>query len=168
MTQLNYYRILRLDSSATPKEISKSYQNLSILYKDRKEPVASEIVELLDEAYAVLHDPARRATYDLESTMKPPSLLLPTEMNEAEKIVSSWERYFTIKEQAYVDKIHAVNKVVRFTISILVLFFIWFVITLRFDIAFLMMFGVLFLRVMLGSIYKIKNPPPPIEISAVE
>jgi hypothetical protein len=125
-------------------------------------------MKLIDEAYHVLNDPVKRAAYDLESTLKVPEVSAPREMNEAEKLVNAWGQSYTAQEQEYIDKIYTINKVVRAIIFALAVIFIWLVVTLRLDIAFLMIFVVFFLRVMPGSIYRIKNPPPPIEISAVE
>ena len=166
MTQLNYYKILRLKSSATPKEIDLSFKNLQALYENNKSPHAEDIMELIDEAYAVLHDPSLRANYDMASLVEVSETQKSVELTEAEIIVNTWGEGFIVREQEYLDRIETINKIVRVVIFLLAVVFIWSVITFRWDVSTLMIFVVVFLRIMLGSIYRIKNPPPPIEVWA--
>lgn len=168
MTPLSYYKILRSKVSATPKEIATTYRDLSILYRDRKEPISKEIMGFIDEAYYVLRDPGRRAKYDLENVVHPAKKVEISGLSEAEKVIYSWGQHFTRDEQQYLNKIHMINKVLQFIILGLAAVLIWSVVTFRLEVSFAIMFGVLFLRTMIWSIYKIKNPPPPIEVSAIE
>lgn len=166
MTQLNYYKILRLKPSATPKEIDLAFRNLQALYDNNKNSPAEEIMELIDEAYAVLHDPNSRANYDMASLVEATETGKSIELTEAEIVVNTWGEGYTVREQEYLDGIESINKIVRIVVIFLAIVFVWSVITFRWDISGLMiLFGVL-LRIMFGSIYRIKNPPPPIEVWA--
>lgn len=166
MTQLDYYKILRLKSSATPKEIDTAFKNLQALYGNNKNSHAEEIMELIDEAYAVLHDPSSRANYDMAGLVEVSEVQKDVKLTDAEAIVNTWGEGYTDREQEYLDRIETINKIVRVIIFFLAVVFIWSVITFRLDITSLMIFVIVFLRVILGSIYRIKNPPPPIEIWA--
>ncbi|HLO30060.1 MAG TPA: DnaJ domain-containing protein [Anaerolineales bacterium] len=168
MTNLDYYKILRLKSSATPKEIADAYRDLSILYRDNKDSTSKEIMKLIDEAYLVLQDPRNRAYYDLEQTIKLPESQDQSKFSEAENIINSWGANFTNNEQKYIDKIHMINKIMRVGIFVVGIIFVWSVIAFRFDISFLLVFGILFLRIMIWSIYRIKNPPPAPEVWGIE
>lgn len=66
---MDYYRILQVRRDADPEVIEKAYKALSMKYHpDRVAPAqrgrATERMRRLNEAYAVLHDPRRRAEYD--------------------------------------------------------------------------------------------------------
>ena len=156
MANLDYYKILRLKSFATPKEISDMYRDLSILYKDSKEPLAKEIMKIIDQAYLVLQDPNNRASYDLEREISTPESLHRTKLSEAEKTISLWGANFTTKELEYIDKIHSLNKIIRVAVIIIGIIFLFSVITFRLDISFLLIFGIWFLRNIIWSIYRIK------------
>jgi len=164
MTKLDYYKILRSESFATPKEISDMYRDLSILYKDSKDPLAIEIMKIIDEAYLVLQDPKNRASYDLEREISTPEILDRTRLSEAEKTINSWGANFRTKELEYIDNIHSLNKIIRVAVILIGIIFLWSVITFRLDISFLLIFGIWFLRNIIWSIYRIKNPPPPPEV----
>jgi hypothetical protein len=167
MSQLDYYKILRLKSSATPKEIESSYKDLFVLY-DNKNQNAAEIMELVDAAYLVLRDPGTRANYNLARAVAMPESPSAAELSEAENIINSWGEGFTPDERRYLDKVHSFNQVVRAIIFVIALIFLWSVVSFRWDISSLLIFTGLFLRVMLGSIYRIQNPPPPPEVWAIK
>ena len=64
-----YYRALGLDIHATQQEIRSAYRSLmSAVHPDRAPAVersrAHQQAAALNEAYAVLRDPGRRAVYD--------------------------------------------------------------------------------------------------------
>jgi hypothetical protein len=160
MTQLDYYKVLRLAPSATPKEISNAYRDLSILYRDRHESLAKEIMKIIDEAHLVLQDPRSRANYDLEKVIVSVAKEQPAHLSEAEKIIISWGRRFTESEKKYINKIHEINDAIRILTFIIAIVFVWSVITFRWDVSFLMITGLIFLRNIIWSIYRIKNPPP--------
>lgn len=63
----DYYDVLGIDSSATASEIKKAYRKLAIKYHPDKNPddkEAEEKFKELGEAYEVLSDEKKRATYD--------------------------------------------------------------------------------------------------------
>lgn len=62
----DYYEILGVDREATPRQIKEAFRELALAHHpDRSsEPDAEERFKEIAEAYAVLSDPERRATYD--------------------------------------------------------------------------------------------------------
>jgi hypothetical protein len=62
----DHYRVLGVARDATPSEIRRAYRRLARRHHpDRNpQPDAPERFRTIAEAYAVLHDPARRARYD--------------------------------------------------------------------------------------------------------
>ena len=68
MPQTDYYQILGLNNTAGPKQLKEAYRKLAFEYHpDRNEgnPQASEKMKLVNEAYAVLSDPAKKREYDM-------------------------------------------------------------------------------------------------------
>ncbi|MBF0258342.1 MAG: DnaJ domain-containing protein [Desulfamplus sp.] len=68
MQNQDYYKILVLDTSATPSEIKKAYKTLAIKYHPDRNPDdihASEKMAALNEAYAVLSNPDKKREYDM-------------------------------------------------------------------------------------------------------
>src|SRR5476651_313636 len=59
----NYYRLLNVQSDAAPSVIKAAYRALMAEHHPDAGGDA-EVAALLNEAYAVLSNPARRATYD--------------------------------------------------------------------------------------------------------
>lgn len=65
----DHYRVLQVDRSAEPEVIEKAYRALSLKYHpDVSHPSrrdrATREMQRINEAYAVLRDPARRSAYD--------------------------------------------------------------------------------------------------------
>jgi hypothetical protein len=69
---VDYYRVLGLRPTATREEIRRAYRRLARYvhpdaHPERKDDVAAtQRMAMLNEAYAVLADPARRAAYNLQ------------------------------------------------------------------------------------------------------
>jgi DnaJ family protein B protein 13 len=64
---LDYYKLLSLTRSATDADIKKAYRKLALKYHPEKNPedqVAAENFAQISEAYDVLSDARKRATYD--------------------------------------------------------------------------------------------------------
>lgn len=72
MAKVDYYRVLGLRPTATREEIRRAYRRLARrvhpdAHPERQNDVrATERMALLNEAYAVLADPGRRAVYDMQ------------------------------------------------------------------------------------------------------
>ena len=78
MQEENFYELLQVSENADPEIIQAAYRRLVLRYHpDRSsEPNAGEMTQRLNDAYAILSDPVRRAEYDRErrgSTGRPSS-----------------------------------------------------------------------------------------------
>lgn len=63
----NYYKLLQIDPSAEPEVIAAAYRRLALKYHPDTNGSSAEAksrMQALNEAYAVLSDPVRRAAYD--------------------------------------------------------------------------------------------------------
>lgn len=71
----DYYELLGVSRDATPEDIKKAYRKLALQYHpDRnKEAGASETFAAINNAYAVLSDPDKRAHYDRFGSEPSPS-----------------------------------------------------------------------------------------------
>lgn len=65
-TKTDYYESLRVARNATPEDIKKAYRKLAFQYHpDRNSDAgAADLFKEINEAYQVLSDPDRRASYD--------------------------------------------------------------------------------------------------------
>lgn len=73
---LDYYRILEVDRDASIEVIDKAHKALSMKYHPDRQPAlsresATDRMKLMNEAYAVLSDPNKRALYDRELSAEP-------------------------------------------------------------------------------------------------
>jgi molecular chaperone DnaJ len=66
MAQRDYYEVLGVQRGASPDELKSSFRQLARKYHPdvNKEPDAEERFKEINEAYAVLSDPDKRAAYD--------------------------------------------------------------------------------------------------------
>ena len=67
MSKRDYYEVLEVNRNASETEIKKAYRRLAIQYHPDKNPGDKEAenkFKELSEAYAILSDPQKRATYD--------------------------------------------------------------------------------------------------------
>jgi hypothetical protein len=71
MPRIDYYRLLGVDPRASPSEIRAAYRGLARRLHPDADPGGGDVqaanrrMAALNEAYAVLNDPAQRAQYDL-------------------------------------------------------------------------------------------------------
>jgi len=67
MDQKDYYEVLEIDGQATDRQIKEAYRRLAFQYhpdRNSGDPGAVERMKGINEAYAVLSDPAKRQRYD--------------------------------------------------------------------------------------------------------
>ncbi len=67
MENSDYYKILALEKNATPEEIKSAFRELALKYhpdRNRNDAKAAEKMKQINEAYAVLSDPAKKREYD--------------------------------------------------------------------------------------------------------
>ena len=72
----DYYQVLGLEKDASAEKIKEAYRKLAFQYhpdKNRGNPAALEKMKEINEAYAVLSDPAKRERYDAVSREYGPS-----------------------------------------------------------------------------------------------
>ena len=68
MSQRDYYQIIGVDINAGSKQIKEAYRKLAFKYhpdRNKENPEASEKMKNVNEAYAVLSNPAKRREYDV-------------------------------------------------------------------------------------------------------
>lgn len=71
MEQKDYYETLGIAGSADVKQIRDAYRRLALLHhpdRNQNSPDAAERMKAINEAYAVLSDPAKRREYDTLKT----------------------------------------------------------------------------------------------------
>lgn len=64
MNQKDYYKILGVGENGGSEEIKKAYRNLAFRYHPDRSPGSEEMMKEINEAYAVLSNPAKRKEYD--------------------------------------------------------------------------------------------------------
>ncbi|RME81086.1 MAG: J domain-containing protein [Caldilineae bacterium] len=75
----DYYRILQVDPGAEPEVIQAAYRRLARKYHPDTGQGDARRMQELNEAYAVLSDPARRRAYDRRRTHRSAVSPVPTE-----------------------------------------------------------------------------------------
>ena len=71
MAQEDYYRVLGVDQNATDRQIKEAFRTLAFKYhpdRNKENPVAVENMKKVNEAYAVLSNPAKKREYDTQKT----------------------------------------------------------------------------------------------------
>ncbi|MBW2337705.1 MAG: J domain-containing protein [Deltaproteobacteria bacterium] len=67
MAQEDYYQVLGVDQNATGQQIKETFRKLAFKYhpdRNKENPVAAEQMKKVNEAYAVLSNPAKKSEYD--------------------------------------------------------------------------------------------------------
>ena len=67
MVQEDYYQVLGVDQKATDQQIKDAFRKLAFKYhpdRNKENPLAVEKMKGINEAYAVLSDPAKKREYD--------------------------------------------------------------------------------------------------------
>lgn len=71
----DYYKTLHVPTGARPEEIKKAFRKLAMEYHPDKNPGATSVEKFtaIQQAYAVLSDPKKRAAYDYERYLSNPN-----------------------------------------------------------------------------------------------
>ena len=67
MSQEGYYRVLGVDQNASQTKIKEAYRQLAFKHhpdRNRENPAAADKMKKINEAYAVLSNPAKKSEYD--------------------------------------------------------------------------------------------------------
>jgi DnaJ-class molecular chaperone len=67
MSPDDYYQVLEVNQTASPRQIKDAYRKLAFKFhpdRNSANPAAAEKMKRINEAYAVLSDPAKRREYD--------------------------------------------------------------------------------------------------------
>jgi DnaJ-class molecular chaperone len=67
MAKKDYYQVLEVDQKATDQQIKDAFRKLAFKYhpdRNQENPVAVEKMKGINEAYAVLSNPAKKREYD--------------------------------------------------------------------------------------------------------
>ena len=67
MSQEDYYRVLGVDQNASQTKIKEAYRQLAFKHhpdRNRENAAAAEMMKKINEAYAVLSNPAKKTEYD--------------------------------------------------------------------------------------------------------
>ena len=79
-----YYKVLGLSESASREEIKQRYKKLALQWHPDKNPDnpkrASEMFNIISEAYQILGNESRKTAYDKNSSYKPSKLYSPTDL----------------------------------------------------------------------------------------
>jgi curved DNA-binding protein CbpA len=69
--EVDYYAILRVSAQASPEEVHRAYRALAMKYHPDRNPApeAAATMARINEAYAVISEPARRRRYDERNRM---------------------------------------------------------------------------------------------------
>ena len=66
-TQEDYYRVIGVDQQASATQVKEAYRKLAFKYhpdRNKENPAAGEQMKRINEAYAVLSNPAKKSEYD--------------------------------------------------------------------------------------------------------
>ncbi len=103
----DYYEVLGVPKTATPVEIKKAYRTLAARYHPDKhrgnelEELARDKLTALNEAYAVLSDPARRAQYDSARSFARHDANTPQPAADPQRALWSLVRFFIVLSIAF-------------------------------------------------------------------
>lgn len=65
MIEKDYYKILGVSENTGPEDIKKAYRNLAFRYHPDRSAGNEELMKEINEAYAVLSNPAKKKEYDI-------------------------------------------------------------------------------------------------------
>ena len=101
MAQDDYYNVLEVDKQATEKQIKEAFRKLALKFRpdrNKDNPGAMEQMKKVNEAYAVLSNPAKRREYDTLKSQYGSSAytrfetIIPSRIYSADRISTTYSR----------------------------------------------------------------------------
>lgn len=116
----DYYKILGISSSATAGEIKAAYRAMSIKWHPDKNPDVdvTSAMQDINEAYALLKDPARRMRYDVEyqEFIRQSIQKQPTQY-ESNSSYESWDYDYSVHDETLKNDIQAARQYAKDLVS---------------------------------------------------
>lgn len=158
MDKRDYYSILQIDVNASLEEVRAAYKRLALLtHPDRSgHPRANQQMQLLNEAYAVLSNPKKRARYDLDRIT--PSALIPVEKpSEPDHPAQVDRKHQKDLERKRNRLLRNQLKMISYLILLTLALFLWFLASGQVNTILILLIVMLAIFTIASMIFRVKN-----------